>query len=163
DLKYWAPQMIGDDVKASQGRLEIFASAVDVPKTGQGKAQNFLSTADGTNLLTFSTAAAQAAKADPRSQQDPATAAVQYSDGVYTVLFDQAGVGLAPATTWTTVAGMIMPPPPAGDHYHRVAWSVGQYSVDAKTIYALICAPATGGPYPVVVYNHGGIQEVNDS
>jgi hypothetical protein len=40
-----------------------------------------------------------------------------------------------------------------------VAWSVGSYSVEngTKKIYALICSPSAGGPFPVVIYNHGGL------
>ena len=38
-----------------------------------------------------------------------------------------------------------------------MAWSVGYYTVEGgENIYGLICAPTTGGPYPVVIYNHGG-------
>ena len=28
-------------------------------------------------------------------------------------------------------------------------------------MYGLICAPTTGGPYPVVIYNHGGTDKTN--
>ena len=43
-----------------------------------------------------------------------------------------------------------------------VAWSVGYYTVEGgKKIYGFICAPATGGPYPVVIYNHGGTDNTN--
>ena len=42
-------------------------------------------------------------------------------------------------------------------YYSQVAWSVGYYTVEGgKKIYGLICAPTEGGPYPVVIYNHGG-------
>ena len=87
---FWAPQAIVDDLKTSQGHLEIFASV------------------GGNNFLTFSEAAANSALA---SGKDPATAALQYSDGNSTVLFDQSGVGSAATTTWVTVAGMISPSP----------------------------------------------------
>ena len=30
-----------------------------------------------------------------------------------------------------------------------------------QEIYGLICAPTTGGPYPVVIYNHGGTDNTN--
>ena len=104
---FWAPQAIVDDLKTSQGPLEIFASV------------------GGNNFLTFSEAAANSALA---SGKDPATAALQYSDGNSTVLFDQSGVGFAAATTWVTVAGMISPSP-SPSVYSSVAWSVGYYTV----------------------------------
>ena len=47
-------------------------------------------------------------------------------------------------------------------YYSPVAWSVGYYTVEGgKKIYGLICAPTTGGPYPVVIYNHGGTDNTN--
>ncbi|MGA2290733.1 alpha/beta hydrolase family protein [Bradyrhizobium sp.] len=131
---YWSPQSIVADVATSQGHLEITASA------------------GGSNLDTFSPAAFSSALV---SGQDPATAANQYSDGKSTVLFDQTGVGSGPETPWVTVQGMI-----SDQHsklYSAVAWSVGYYTVeDGKKIYGLICAPTSGGPYPLVIYNHGG-------
>ena len=132
---FWAPQSIVDDLKTSQGHLEIFASV------------------GGNNFLTFSEAAANSALA---SGKDPATAALQYSDGNSTVLFDQSGVGSVATTTWVTVAGMISPSP-SPSVYSSVAWSVGYYTVGGTKVYALICAPTTAGQYPLVVYNHGGI------
>jgi hypothetical protein len=132
---FWAPQSIVDDLKTSQGHLEIFASV------------------GGNNFLTFSEAAANSALA---SGKDPATAALQYSDGNSTVLFDQSGVGSPAATTWVTVAGMISSSP-SPSIYFSVAWSVGYYTVGGTKVYALICAPTTAGQYPVVIFNHGGI------
>ena len=42
-------------------------------------------------------------------------------------------------------------------YYSPVAWSIGSYTVENGTkIYALVCSPPEGGPYPVVVFNHGG-------
>lgn len=138
---FWAPQAIVDDLKSSQGHLELFASA------------------GGNNLDTFSEAAAQSAL---QSGKDPATAGAQHSDGNSTVLFDQSGVGSGPETPWVTVAGMISPSP-APNVYSSVAWSVGHYTVGGGTkVYALICAPTTAGQYPVVVYNHGGIHGAID-
>jgi len=131
---YWSPQSIVADLATSQGHLEIFASA------------------GNNDLATFSQAAFHSALA---SGEDPATATNQFSDGKSTVLFDPYGVGSAPETPWVTVQGMI-----SDEHsklYSRVAWSVGYYTVEGgKKIYGLICAPTTGGPYPVVIYNHGG-------
>jgi hypothetical protein len=47
-------------------------------------------------------------------------------------------------------------------YYSAVAWSVGYYTVEgSKKIYGLICAPTTGEPYPVVIYNHGGTDNTN--
>jgi len=47
-------------------------------------------------------------------------------------------------------------------YYSPAAWSVGYYTVEGgKKIYGLICAPTAGGPYPVVIYNHGGTDNTN--
>ena len=133
-LKYWAPQKIVADLATSQGHLELFA------------------TAGGQNLDTFSAAASASAQA---SGQDPQTAAANFSDGKSTVLFDPNGVGSGPETPWVTVAGMISDS--HSPYYSPVAWSIGTYTVENGTkIYALVCAPPEGGPYPVVVFNHGG-------
>ncbi len=143
---YWAPQLaFAAGLPASQGHLELVASA------------------GGMTLPTFSTEALGLMKQSPLYRTDPETAAKRYSDGTSTVLFDQYGVGGAPPS-WTTVAGMIAkapPPPPNYANYPDVAWSIGSYSVGPSsnplTIYALICAPNHNGVYPLVVYNHGGI------
>lgn len=136
---FWSPQSIVADLATSQGHLEIFASA------------------GNNNFDTFSEAAAQSALA---SGEDPATAGNQYSDGKSTVLFDQSGVGSGPETSWVTVQGMISNSHSA--YYSAVAWSVGYYTVEGgKKIYGLICAPTTGGPYPIVIYNHGGTDNTN--
>ena len=136
---FWSPQSIVADLATSQGHLEIFASA------------------NGNNFDTFSAAAW---KSLALSGEDPVTADVQYSDGKSTVLFDQSGVGSGPETPWVTVQGMISDP--HSPFYSPVAWSVGYYTVEGgKKIYGLICAPTTGGPYPVVIYNHGGTDSTN--
>jgi hypothetical protein len=76
------------------------------------------------------------------------------------VLFDQSGVGSGLETPWVTVQGMISDS--HSPYYSAVAWSVGYYTVEGgKKIYGLICAPTTGGPYPVVIYNHGGTDSTN--
>ena len=130
----WSPQTIVPDLATGQGHLEIFASA------------------GGQNLYTFSQAARDSWLA---SGKDLVLSTPQFSDGTSTVLFDQDGVGSGPGTGWVTVEGMI-----ADSHspyYSQVAWSVGYYTVEGgKKIYGLICAPTEGGPYPVVIYNHGG-------
>ena len=131
---YWAPQTIVADVATSQGHLELIA------------------TAGNETLRTFSAAARASAKA---SHDDPQTAAARFADGTSTVLFDTNGVGSGPETKWVQVQGMI-----SDSHsklYSPVAWSVGSYTVEnGLKVYALICSPTTGGPYPVVIYNHGG-------
>ncbi|MGB6321844.1 MAG: hypothetical protein WBF64_09980, partial [Xanthobacteraceae bacterium] len=133
-LKYWAPQKIVADLATSQGHLELFA------------------TASGQNLDTFSAAASASAQA---SGQDPQTAAANFSDGKSSVLFDPNGVGSGPEGPWVTVAGMISDS--HSPYYSPVAWSIGSYTVENGTkIYALVCSPTEGGPYPVVVFNHGG-------
>lgn len=130
----WSPQTIVPDLGTGQGHLEIFASA------------------GGQNLNTFSQAARDSWLA---SGKDLVLSTPQFSDGTSTVLFDQDGVGSGPGTGWVAVEGMI-----ADSHspyYSQVAWSVGYYTVEGgKKIYGLICAPTEGGPYPVVIYNHGG-------
>jgi hypothetical protein len=131
---YWAPQSIVQNVATSQGHLEIFASA------------------GGSYLPTFSQAAMSSVLSSGR---DPATAGNTYKDGDSTVLFDPYGVGSAAETSWVNVQGMISNE--NSPLYSEVAWSVGYYTVQGGTkIYGLICTPTTGGPYPVVVYNHGG-------
>jgi hypothetical protein len=72
------------------------------------------------------------------------------------VLFDQSGVGSGPETPWVTVQGMISDS--HSPYYSAVAWSVGYYTVEGGK---KICAPPTGGPYPVVIYNHGGTDNTN--
>lgn len=146
---YWAPQLsFAAGVSASQGHLELFASA------------------GGVTLPTFSAEALNLMKQSPLYHSDPEAAAAQFSDGTSTVLFDQNGVGGA-ASAWTTVAGMVATPPPApppnppSANYPSVALSVGSYTVGPAsnpiTVYALICAPKDNGIYPMVIYNHGGI------
>ena len=131
---YWAPQTIVADVATSQGHLELIA------------------TAGNETLRTFSAAARASALA---SHDDPQTAAARYTDGTSTVLFDTDGVGSGRETPWVQVQGMI-----SDSHsplYSPVAWSVGSYTVEnGLKVYALICSPTTGGPYPTVIYNHGG-------
>ena len=136
---FWSPQSIVADLATSQGHLELFASA------------------DGNNFYTFSPAAWNSVVL---SGEDPVTAGVQYSDGKSTVLFDQSGVGSSLGSLWVTVQGMISDS--HSPYYSPVAWSVGYYTVEGgKKIYGLICAPTTGGPYPVVIYNHGGTDNTN--
>ena len=77
------------------------------------------------SFLTFSEAAAASALT---SGKDPASAALQYSDGNSTVLFDQSGVGSGPETPWVTVQGMISDS--HSPYYSAVAWSVGYYTVE---------------------------------
>ena len=142
---YWAPQQLAADIAASQGHLELFASVQGSCSflRGQFRCRKF--------LPTFSALALEFMPLLPHNSVDPAEGVALSSDGSdSTVLFDQYGVGGGPAS-WTTVAGMISNPP-------SVAWSVGSYTVDGgKKIYALVCAPNMPGQYPMVVYNHGGI------
>jgi hypothetical protein len=143
---YWAPQLsFAVGLPTSQGHLELFALV------------------GGVNLPTFSADALESMQQLPLYTSDPALAAGRFSDGNSTVLFDQYGVGGVPAS-WTTVAGMVSNPPPSplpNTNYPSVAWSVGSYNVGAAnsgiTIYALICAPNQNGNFPLVIYNHGGI------
>jgi hypothetical protein len=147
---YWAPQFQNlppgspvPNLAVGQGRLEIVASA------------------GGTQLSTFSQAALDLFLV---SSKDPETAAAIYADGTTTVLFAQNGVGFGPETPWVNIQGMISTPPgPPSPPYLPVAWSVGSYSVEGgtKKIYALICSPSSGGPYPVAIYNHGGVFSFN--
>jgi hypothetical protein len=148
---YWAPQFQSlpsgspvPNLATSQGRLEIVASA------------------GGTKLATFSHAALDSFL---KSNKDPKTAAAMFADGTSTVLFARNGVGFGPGTpAWVNIQGMTSTPPgPPSPPYLPVAWSVGSYSVEngTKTIYALICSPSSGGPYPVAIYNHGGLFSLN--
>jgi hypothetical protein len=159
-LKYWAPQLsFAAGVPTSQGHLELIASA------------------GGVTLPTFSADALSALQQAPGYTTDPDAVAPQFSDGDSTVLFDQYGVGGGPAS-WTTMAGMMLTPPqppppvcpptptpPCNSSYPSVAWSVGSYADSAAntTIYAMICAPNQPGNYPLVVYNHGGINYGSNS
>jgi hypothetical protein len=137
---YWSPQNSVSDLKTAQGHLEIVVS-------------------DSTMRFdTFSQPAAASAQA---SGLDPADAGVKFTDGTATVLFDQAGVGTMPATpTWTSVMGGVSNA--NSPYYSPVAWSVGYYTVEGgKKIYGMICVPTKAGPYPVVIYNHGGTDRGN--
>jgi hypothetical protein len=148
-VNYWAPQQLAADVAASQGHLELFASVEGKCLFGF-RCPKF--------LLTFSALALKLMLMPtllPNYRTDPEENFALNSDGGdSTVLFHQYGVGGGPAS-WTPVAGMTSYPP----SFPSVAWSVGSYTVDGgtKNIYALICAPNTPGQYPMVVYNHGGI------
>jgi hypothetical protein len=146
---YWAPQSISTDLNSSQGRLELRASLSKTLPSGI--------------LGTFSPAALASLKEALLVTHDFKKAAARFSDGDTTVLLDQFGVGSGPASPWTNVFGAAVIPH-AGSKYLPVAWSVGSYTVASSaatngtlTIYALVCAPTTGGPYPVVIYNHGGL------
>jgi hypothetical protein len=136
---FWSPQSIVADLATGQGHAELVVSG------------------GGHTFRTFSQAAFNSLLA---SGTDPVDAGNTYSDGTSTVLFDQTGVSFGAETPWTNVAGMI-----SNSHspfYSPVAWSVGSYTVEGgKRIYGLICAPTTGGPYPVVIYNHGGTDNTN--
>jgi|GEM_PF-3253351 len=139
---FWSPQSIVPGLATGQGHLELFASA------------------GGSNFDTFSQAAAGSVSSAISSGTDPATAGNMYSDGKSTVLFDQTGVSFGAAAPWTNVQGMISNS--NSPYYSPVAWSVGSYTVEGnKKIYGLICTPTTGGPYPVVIYNHGGTDRGN--
>ena len=134
--KYWSPQSIVADLQTAQGHAELFAT-----------------TTDNLPLITFSPGAAQAATQAMGGSLETGS---KFSDGQSVVLFDQNGVGFGQEGPWTNVQGMSVTPPTSG--FLPVTWSVGSYTVEggAKKIYALICTPTTGGPYPVVIYNHGG-------
>ena len=135
---YWSPQLSDlPDLGTSQGHLELVVSDGGAP------------------FHTFSEAAFNSAMAGTNP-----LSAVQYSDGNSTVLLDQTGVAFGAGMPWVSVQGMISTPPTPG--YHKVAWSVGYYTVeDGKKIYGLLCTPVSGGPYPVIIYNHGGFDMSN--
>jgi hypothetical protein len=134
----------------SQGHLELFAWVPGRCLLDLLPCQKFLPTLSALALES----ASYSIFGDYKT--NPAAVIARLADGDSTVLFDQYGVGGAPAS-WTTVAGMISNPP-MGSMGLSVAWSVGSYTVNgANKIYALICAPSTPGQYPMVVYNHGGI------
>jgi len=130
----WSPHSIVDDLKTAQGHLELFAS-------------------DGANpFATYSPGAVQAAMAAGGTL---GISTGGFSDGNSTVLFDQNGTSNPAHGPWVNVTGMKLTPPGG---YSQVAWSAGYYTVEGgMKIYALICTPTAGGPYPVVIYNHGGI------
>jgi dienelactone hydrolase len=134
----WSPQMIVSDLATSQGELQISPYV-----------------AGPTPMKTFSQGAALGC-----SSRD----ITQCSDGNATVLFDPNGVGSGPEGQWQPVTGTTWKQPsPNPNHYSDVIWSLGTYTVEnggvngPKTIYGLICSPTTGGPHPVVIYNHGGV------
>ncbi|HWA88796.1 MAG TPA: hypothetical protein VG889_02090 [Rhizomicrobium sp.] len=134
---YWSPQTIVPGLATGQGHLELVASG------------------GGSGFDTFSTEAAASVSSAMKAGTDPATAGNKFSDGKSTVLFDQTGVSFGAASQWTNVQGMISNS--NSPYYSPVAWSLGTYTVEGdKKIYGLICAPATAGSYPVVIYNHGG-------
>jgi hypothetical protein len=130
---YWSPQAPVDDLKTSQGHLEIIASDGGQP------------------FATYSPGAVQAAMA---AGTTVGISAGGFSDGTSTVQFDQSGTGNPAHGPWVNSYGMKM----TQSGYPQVAWSAGYYTVEGgKNIYALICAPTSGGPYPAVIFNHGGI------
>ena len=131
---FWSPQDIVDDLKTAQGHLELIAS-------------------DGGNpFATYSPGAVQAAMAAGGTL---GISTGGFSDGNSTVLFDHNGTGSPAHGPWVNAAGMTLTPP---GYTQKVAFSVGSYTVqNGVPIYALICAPTSGGPYPIVIYNHGGI------
>jgi hypothetical protein len=138
----WSPQMIVSDLATSQGHLEI-SPFVEGP----------------TPMKTFSQGAAAAC-----SNRD----VTQCSDGNATVLFDQNGVGSGREGKWQPVTGTTWHQPSNNpNHYSDVVWGLGSYTVEnggmngSKKIYGLICSPTTGGPHPVVIYNHGGGPGIN--
>lgn len=139
---YWAPQSIVPFfLPTSQGHLDLRAS-ID----------------HNTILPTFSQSALSSLKLSLLTSHDFLEAAKRNSDGNSTVLFDQDGVGSGPPTSWVIVQGAVWKPPSSSGGFLQVAWSVGSYTVEnGKKIYALICSPVQGGPYPVVIYNHGGL------
>jgi dienelactone hydrolase len=139
---YWAPQSIVPVLATSQGHLDLRAS-ID----------------HNTILPTFSQPALSSLKLSLLTSHDFLEAAKRNSDGNTTVLFDQDGVGSPSGTSWTNVQGMVSNSP--SGNFFPVAWSVGSYTVEGKNIYALICAPTQGIASPVVIYNHGGLDNTN--
>jgi hypothetical protein len=139
--QYWSPQSIVDFTSATVGDLQ----------TAQGHAEIFATTNDNIPLATFSPGAAAAAMT---SSGGSLQTGAKFSDGQSVVLLDPNGVGFQQEGPWKIVAGMSV----SLSGFLPVTWSVGSYMVEngAKQIYALVCAPTTGGPYPVVIYNHGG-------
>jgi hypothetical protein len=134
-LKYWAPRSIKDtngmpvsDVATSQGHLVIQAY-LDLGPGPRGR-----------ESLTF---LGQTTVFDPYGVPS-------YNPGRFCRF-------PCPDYAWVPDAGMISQPRP-GFSGSPVAWSVGHYIVaGGKTTYALICAPTTDRPNPVVIYNHGGL------
>jgi hypothetical protein len=143
NAQYWAPQSIVPDLATSQGHLELRASV-----------------GHNSILETFSAPAYTALRKSLKFSHNFLKAAAIHSDGESTVLFDQDGVGSGSGTSWTSVQGMVSNSP--SGTFPSVAWSVGYYTVEGgKKIYGLICTPTTGGPYPIVIYNHGGTDNSN--
>jgi hypothetical protein len=139
--QYWAPQSIVPNLATSQGHLELSASI------GHGGV-----------LETFSAPAYSALQKSLKFSHDFSKVAGIHSDGNSTVRFDQDGVDSGPPTSWMNEQGAVWKPLSSSGGFLDVAWSVGSYTVEGgKKIYALICSPQNGGPYPVVIYNHGGI------
>ena len=46
-------------------------------------------------------------------------------------------------------------------YYSAVAWERRLLTVEGGEIYGLICAPPTGGPYPVVIFRMSGTGNTN--
>lgn len=136
--KYWAPQQAPSPqhavVAQSAGRLELTAG------TGTPTFRTFTATAKACVAAALDAGASYV------------TAGNDCSDGDSIVLYDNSGVGTAkeppawvPDTAWTKVA---MSPFP-------IAWSVGHYVVQGKTVYGMVCRPQAKGTYPAQIFNHG--------
>jgi hypothetical protein len=158
---FWAPQTVTisgtprilNGLATGPGRIELTASA------------------GGTPFDTFSVAAKQLAINDLNNGSTALAAGESRSDGQSLVVFANYGVGSsAPASTtwnsaWTTDCCMNQPcddgaptctytgvdtTPPS------TTWEIGHYTVQAKTIFGLLCRPTTSGMHKAAILNHSG-------
>jgi dienelactone hydrolase len=123
-------------------------------RTGPGRFELIALDPDGNRLYTFSDAAKDCW--DDAFWNDGATplqAGAQCADGDSLVLFDNSGVGTPAETTDFAINGWIVNENAYGT---PISWRVGHYTVQGRTVYALVCAPQAAGPHPVQIINHGG-------
>ena len=123
-------------------------------RTGPGRFELVALDPDGNRLHTFSDAAKDCWNdAFWNDGATPLEAGAQCADGDSLVLFDNSGVGTPAETTGFAIDGSVVFETAYGT---PISWRVGHYTVQGRTVHALVCVPSAPGTYPVQIINHGG-------
>jgi dienelactone hydrolase len=122
-------------------------------RTGPGRFELIATDPDGEQLYTFSDAAKDCFDDAVWNGATAVEAGVQCADGNSLVLFDNSGVGTPAETTGFAIDGWVVYETAYGT---PISWRVGHYTVQGRTVHALVCAPSAAGTYPVQIINHGG-------